>query len=464
MIENLPGEIWKDIPNTGGKYKLSNKGRGMSLYNKTPKLLHKKNYIEYRDINKNKITVYIPTLFREMFSLEEYEQYIKATFSLNVFVKDLPGEIWKDIPNYEGFLISNKCRIKTTLNTCKTRKDMTERLLKYRKIRNNYVVHLKHKDFNVFNLAYSIFNNYNFKSKEIAVLKDKSKPIDVSNLHIIKSVNKFPYSIGDTFKGNIIKDISIVYYKGASHNYYFTMNCLRCNKDFKIRYDIKKYNKNNFQYCKNCIESLQIETKYNITILNKQGKNIICICPNCSKEFKTTVNQLYWLKTPNCGCLKYQNYYSRRQTTRHIFEYKGEILNSKHILYKKWIGIKNRTSILPSSKKQDLQNYVYKKDSYSGNGIKMCKFWKNNFIEFAIWSLDNGYKKGLTIDRIDNNGDYAPYNCQYITLSENTIKNNLHERNLSSAEYKLRKLIYEKRKRNWLKEMKAKGYKEEELI
>ena len=46
MIENLPGEIWKDIPNTGGKYKLSNKGRGMSLYNKTPKLLHKKNYIE----------------------------------------------------------------------------------------------------------------------------------------------------------------------------------------------------------------------------------------------------------------------------------------------------------------------------------------------------------------------------------------------------------------------------------
>ena len=53
MIENLPGEIWKDIPNTGGKYKLSNKGRGMSLYNKTPKLLHKKNYIEYRDINKN---------------------------------------------------------------------------------------------------------------------------------------------------------------------------------------------------------------------------------------------------------------------------------------------------------------------------------------------------------------------------------------------------------------------------
>ena len=94
----------------------------------------------------------------------------------------------------------------------------------------------------------------------------------------------------------------------------------------------------------------------------------------------------------------------------------------------------------------------------------MCKFWKDNFIEFAIWSLDNGYKKGLTIDRIDNNGDYAPYNCQYITLSENITKNNLHERNLSSAEYKLRKLIYEKRKRNWLKEMKAKGYKEEELI
>lgn len=64
--------------------------------------------------------------------------------------------------------------------------------------------------------------------------------------------------------------------------------------------------------------------------------------------------------------------------------------------------------------------------NYGGKGVQVCSEWlgENGFINFYKWSLDNGYKEGLTIDRIDSAGNYEPNNCQWITRSENTIKAN----------------------------------------
>lgn len=65
--------------------------------------------------------------------------------------------------------------------------------------------------------------------------------------------------------------------------------------------------------------------------------------------------------------------------------------------------------------------------NYGGRGIKVCKAWMN-FDNFAKWALDNGFSPGLELDRIDNNGDYKPNNCRFVTRSKNqrNKRTNIH--------------------------------------
>lgn len=56
---------------------------------------------------------------------------------------------------------------------------------------------------------------------------------------------------------------------------------------------------------------------------------------------------------------------------------------------------------------------------YGGRGIKVCDEWLNDHDAFVQWALENGYSDGLAIDRIDNNGDYCPENCRFVTLKKN---------------------------------------------
>ena len=62
---------------------------------------------------------------------------------------------------------------------------------------------------------------------------------------------------------------------------------------------------------------------------------------------------------------------------------------------------------------------------YGSRGIKVCDEWRSDFRAFAEWSLSNGYAEGMTIDRIDDNGDYEPANCRWVT----TMVNNNNKRN-----------------------------------
>lgn len=58
----------------------------------------------------------------------------------------------------------------------------------------------------------------------------------------------------------------------------------------------------------------------------------------------------------------------------------------------------------------------YMNECWNGRGIKVCKEW-DNFMNFYNWALKNGYKKGLTLDRIDNDGNYEPQNCRFVDWS-----------------------------------------------
>lgn len=65
-------------------------------------------------------------------------------------------------------------------------------------------------------------------------------------------------------------------------------------------------------------------------------------------------------------------------------------------------------------------------ERYGGRGIKICEEWINNPNNFYDWAINNGYKKGLTLDRIDVNGNYEPSNCRWVTkeVQDNNRRNN----------------------------------------
>lgn len=87
--------------------------------------------------------------------------------------------------------------------------------------------------------------------------------------------------------------------------------------------------------------------------------------------------------------------------------------NTKHGLYftrlhRIWGGMKQRC--------KNPNHCAYHR--YGGRGITICEEWANDFQAFYDWAMANGYKNDLTLDRINNDGNYEPANCRWATRKE----------------------------------------------
>ena len=131
---------------------------------------------------------------------------------------------------------------------------------------------------------------------------------------------------------------------------------------------------------------------------NKNLRTFECIC-ECGGKKNVYKKYLKSGDVKSCGCLS-KEHLKKIQLPKHGF--------SRHKLYIRFDGIKKRCY---NKKDKDYKNY-------GGRGIKICDEWLNDYTKFHEWALNSGYKKGLTIDRINNNGNYEPNNCRWITNKE----------------------------------------------
>lgn len=150
--------------------------------------------------------------------------------------------------------------------------------------------------------------------------------------------------------------------------------------------------------------------KFNYLTVEKRLENAIggisvwlCKC-DCGNYTKVRGSNLKNGAVKSCGCLKHIPYTKTHGMT-----------NTR--LYHLWHAMKNRCN------NPKVQSYK----RYGGRGISVCEQWEKSFISFYEWAINNGYSEDLSIDRIDNNGNYCPENCRWIPLKEqcNNRKTNI---------------------------------------
>lgn len=144
------------------------------------------------------------------------------------------------------------------------------------------------------------------------------------------------------------------------------------------------------KYIGQTINGFEIVDSYHV---NKPYRNTIyvCKCALCGKISDYSISDIL-NKKARCKC-------NRKRKYRNGFDMKSRLYNIYRSIIKRTQNPKNK----------DYKNY-------GGRGIILCQEWDDDYRKFYYWSMENGYKDNLSIDRIDVNGNYVPNNCRWVDM------------------------------------------------
>lgn len=153
------------------------------------------------------------------------------------------------------------------------------------------------------------------------------------------------------------------------------------------------------------IQSILNTIKNNCKVINgyylettKRRKRlfVVCECLKCHNMFKIRYDMLNHLHGDHCPQCNIKAMGERLKKP-----------HRDHKLWHIWWGMKTRCYKKTSKMYKD----------YGARGITICDEWLTSYEAFYEWSINNGYGKGLSIDRIDNNKGYSPDNCRWVDQS-----------------------------------------------